>query len=94
MAAVRAKFKVQKVEQQLTMKSTGKDEQGRQRHEPCELRTIVLQPVYSSDPNHENSKFWEASPSGEIRLGTINPVAWEAFELGAEYYIDFTKAES
>lgn len=93
MTTVRAKFKVQKVEQSLTMKSTGKDEHGRQTHESCELRTIVLQPVYSSDPSHENAAFWAASPSGEIRLGTINQAAWEAFELGAEYYIDFTKAE-
>jgi hypothetical protein len=33
------------------------------------------------------------SPSGEIKLGTINPAAWEAFELGREYYIDFTPAD-
>ena len=90
---VRAKFKVQRIEASQTMKAVGKNEQGATRHEVCELHTIVLQPVYSNDPEHENAKFWAASPSGEIKLGTINPEAWQAFELGGEYYIDFTKAE-
>lgn len=91
--SVRAKFKVQKVESTLFMKRTGKNEQGAETYENVELKTIVLQPVYSNDPSSENAKFWAASPSGEIRLGTINPAAWEAFELGGEYYIDFTRAE-
>lgn len=93
--SVRAKFKVQKVEATMGVRVTGKNEAGRDVYEPCELRTIVLQPVYavSGDPEHENTKFWQASPSGEIKLGTINPAAWEAFELGGEYYIDFTRAD-
>ncbi len=57
------------------------------------MRTVVLQPVYANnDPQHENSRFWDATPTGEIRLGTINPAAWEAFELNREYYVDFTPA--
>lgn len=61
--------------------------------EPVELRTITLAPVYGNgDPDHENTKFWQASPSGSIQLGTINPDAWAAFDLGAEYYVDFTRA--
>lgn len=92
--SVRAKFKVQRIEASIGSKVVGKNEQGRDMYEPCELRTIVLQPVYANgDPEHENSKFWAASPSGEIKLGTINPAAWEAFELGSEYYVDFTKAD-
>ncbi len=91
--SVRAKFKVQRVEASQTMKRKpgGKDNE----YETVEVRTIVLQPVYAvnGDPEHENSKFWAASPSGEIKLGTINPAAWEAFELGGEYYVDFTKAD-
>lgn len=58
-----------------------------------EMRTLHFAPVYGNgDPNHENTKFWQASPSGSIVLGTVNPAAWEKFTLGAEYYIDFSEA--
>ncbi len=92
--AVRAKFKVTRIECSEGNVQVGIGENGRPLYERCELRTIVLAPVYAnSDPNHENTKFWQASPSGEIKLGTINPSAWEQFDLSAEYYIDFTRAE-
>ena len=90
--SVRAKFKVQRIECTETMKVV-MSESDRPRHERVELRTIVLSPVYSSDPAHENHRFWDASPSGEIKLGTVNPHAWEAFVLGGEYYVTFDKAE-
>jgi hypothetical protein len=55
--------------------------------------TIKLSPVYgNNDPNHENTKFWEASPSGSFELGTINADAAAIFELGQEYYIDISRA--
>jgi hypothetical protein len=44
-------------------------------------------------PDAENKKFWDSSPTGELRLGTINPEAWQAFEIDGEYYIDFTPAD-
>lgn len=76
---VRAKFTLVRTESTI---SDGK-----------ELRTLVLVPVYGkSDPDHENSKFWKYTPSGEIKLGTVNEAAWEQFELGKEYYVDFTPA--
>ena len=80
---VRAKFYVQRVE---------KTKYG---HAPSqkELTTLVLAPVYSNEEGTENKKFWEASPSGQIKLGTVNLEAANYFELGAEYYIDFTKAD-
>ena len=62
------------------------------RIENKELRTLEFSPVYSDDPNSENRKFWTASPQGSIKLGTVNPEAWEKFELGKDYYIDFTPA--
>lgn len=91
---VRAKFRVQKIERTSYMHNTGKrTEAGAQIHERTELHTIVLIPVFGNgDPNHENTKFWQASPSGEIKLGTINAAAAEQFVLGEEYYIDFTPA--
>lgn len=61
---------------------------------PVEMRTMQFAPVYGNgDPNHENTRFWNASPSGEIKLGTVNPAAWEQFEMGKEYYVDFTPAD-
>ena len=83
---VRAKFTVQKVERTLTV--TEKDG----KRVPIELNTIVLQPVYSADPERENRKSWLYSPSGELRLRTINPEVAPQFELGGEYYVDFTRA--
>lgn len=53
-----------------------------------------MQPVYGNgNPNHENTKFWKASPSGEIKLGTVNKDVWPHFELDAEYYVTFEKAD-
>jgi len=58
------------------------------------LRTLIFSPVYANnDPQHENTKFWDTSPSGEIKLGTVNPDAWNYFTLGKEYYIDFAEAD-
>jgi hypothetical protein len=92
--SVRAKFKVDGVERSLTAIDRGnKDENGRAIYEHAELQTIVLSPVYGNgDPDHENSKFWQYSPAGQIRLGTINESAARYFELGEEYYVDFEKA--
>jgi hypothetical protein len=95
--AVRAKFTVQKIERMNTRRATRKPDGTLdwQNTVPDELQTVILSPVAydSANPNGENSQFWQASPSGEIRLGTINREAFSHFELGAEYYIDFTRAE-
>lgn len=42
----------------------------------------------------ENESLFKWTPSGEIKLFTVNPAAAIQFELGAEYYVDFTKAEA
>lgn len=55
--------------------------------------SVSMTPVYSNnDPNHENSKFWRATPSGELKFYCANPDAVAQLELGAEYYIDITPA--
>lgn len=41
----------------------------------------------------ENDLFWSATPGGEMRLGSIGPEAAARFEVGKEYYIDFTSPE-
>ena len=53
---------------------------------------VKLRAVYSDDPEHENKKFWDATPSGELEMHITNNDAAEFFELGAEYYLDFTRA--
>ena len=54
---------------------------------------VSLSPVYDSDPSSENGKFYQATPWGEIILGTMNPAAAEQFTPGSMFYVDFTKAE-
>jgi hypothetical protein len=52
---------------------------------------VKLSPVISG--SEENKKFYQYTPSGEIVLMTVNPDAMKEFDPGAEYYIDFTRAE-
>jgi hypothetical protein len=89
--SVRAKFKVQRIDRSAYSRSE-KDGDGVDRIVDYEMRTIVLSPVYSNEPNSENRAFWQATPTGEIKLGTINVEAAKHFEVGREYYIDFTPA--
>jgi hypothetical protein len=53
--------------------------------------SITLSPVYSG--SDENKEFWKWTPGGSIQFYTINEKAAEQFELGKEYYVDFSKAE-
>ncbi len=87
--STRAKFRVSSV----TAEEGGRQNPETRQWEAAEMRTIKLSPVYGhSDPNHENTKFWQATPSGEISLGTVNITAAEQFTLGTEFYVDFTVA--
>lgn len=91
--SVRAKFKVDSIERHNNPTSI-KQQDGSYETKPGEMHSIKLSPVYANnDPKHENSKFWAASPSGQLTLGCANPEATKYFDLGGEYYIDFTKAE-
>lgn len=97
--SVRAKFVVNRVERSSYSRAKQNPdgsfvtENGRNVYERVEMRTVVMTPVYSDQPGTENKKFWDASPSGELKLGTINPEAWKHFELDKEYYLDFTPVE-
>lgn len=85
----RAKFSCYSVTESVG----SKENRETKKWEPCLMKTIKLAPVYGNgDPNHENTKFWQASPSGSIELGTINMEAAAMFVPGEEYYIDFTPA--
>lgn len=55
-----------------------------------EMQTIRMHPVTSG--SEENTRFWQATPGGELTLNCLNLEAAGKFELGKEYYIDFTEA--
>jgi hypothetical protein len=51
--------------------------------------------LFAVNATSEDNKTWSRwTPSGEIRMSITNPEAVNALELGAEYYVDFTKAET
>lgn len=52
---------------------------------------IKLQPVTGGSP--ENESFFKWTPSGQIEIGTVNPDAAKEFEVGTEFYVDFTPAK-
>ena len=56
-----------------------------------EYTTLIMGPVTGN--SEENKSFWNATPSGELKINIANKKAIEFFELGKEYYLDFTKAE-
>ena len=51
---------------------------------------ITLTPVIADNP--ENKAFFDATPWGEIVLGTVNEAAAAVFEVDKEFYVDFTPA--
>jgi hypothetical protein len=57
-------------------------------HAAAEIRLV---PVWEQDgPNRQWSK---ATPSGELKMLITNPAAVDQFELGKDYFVDFTPAE-
>ena len=80
---VRAKFKVTSITRSQATRAK-KDGSG---YEPCEGQEIKLSPVTSNSP--ENEQFFRTTPSGEIRMFTVNEDAWKQFLLGGEYIVEF-----
>jgi hypothetical protein len=95
--SIRCKFKVDQINRinssrsvEVTDPETGKKSW---KSEPVEMRSVTMSPVYANgDPSHENSKFWNATPSGQLQFNSVNLEAVDALELGAEYYIDIAPA--
>lgn len=44
--------------------------------------------------SEENNKFFSATPAGGITMHVVNEEAYKEFEVGSEYYVDFTKVGS
>lgn len=57
-----------------------------------EGQSVHFSPVYSG--SEENKEFFQATPGGQIAFYTVNQSALDRFEMGKEYYVDFSPAES
>lgn len=57
--------------------------------------TVKLSAVYGTDDkdNEENNQFSEATPCGELDMVVSNPSAKDFFEVGKNYYLDFTEVQ-
>lgn len=53
-------------------------------------KSVTLRAVYSDDKESANYSWSKWTPSGELRMSITNPDAFNQFELGAEYFLDFT----
>lgn len=53
-----------------------------------EARLLTFQPMYDPKLVEEDVSFAKYTPSGKLEMYVDNPNA--AFELGADYYLDFT----
>jgi hypothetical protein len=68
--------------------SGAKDARGYTKYVPCTMASIEASPTYSSDPNDENKKFWDASPGGKFEINCVNAAATAELKIGQEYYFD------
>lgn len=53
--------------------------------------SITLQAVYLD--GEESKKFFKYPSTGQIQMNSVNPEVSAQFVRGAEYYVEFTKAE-
>lgn len=53
--------------------------------------SLVFWPVTSGSA--ENDAFYKYTPAGKLEMSTINQDAAAGFEVGKEYYLDFTPAD-
>jgi hypothetical protein len=87
--SVRAKFRCDSI----TLMMGYRYDKDAKTNVPVPSRSISMSPVYGNgNPEHENTKFWEASPSGKLDLNVVNAAAADMFEVGKEYYLDISPA--
>ena len=100
MASTRCRFRVTKVEY-LYQNVAKRDAQGKPitkadgsgEYVLGNLPVVHLSPVYSTDPDHPNKAFWDATPGGHIQLNISNPAALGVFRPGVEYNIDLSPVD-
>lgn len=57
-------------------------------------KTIAFMAIYAPDANGEDAGFTKATPWGEIKMSVDNPAAAVQFEIGKDYYVDFSSASA
>lgn len=57
-----------------------------------ENKTFDVHFVPVTNGNDENKRYWRWTPGGELSIRTVNERAAFAFEVGKDYYLDFTPA--
>lgn len=77
MGTVRAKVRIE----EKTQRAWGDDQHA---------VDVTMNVVYRN--SEENERFFKATPSGKITLGGLKPETAALFEIGKEYYVDFTPA--
>lgn len=75
---VRAKFKVVSITRQEGWSGNK------------EIQVIRLNPVTAD--SEENKRFYAATPGGHIELSVVPKEVGDAFDIGAEFYVDFMPA--
>jgi hypothetical protein len=55
-------------------------------------REYSFSPVYGPDGS-ANAQWSKWTPSGSLKMTINNPECFDKFEVGQEYYLDFTAAE-
>lgn len=73
----------------------------------AKFRVMAIEPAQNADPNNVfttirmipvweqdgvNRAWSKATPSGELKISITNPDAIDRFDLGKDYYLDFTPA--
>ena len=54
----------------------------------ADYSTVRLNPVIGG--SEENEEFYKATPGGDIELQVVKNETAQLFEVGKEYYVDFT----
>ncbi len=85
MIPVRCKFKLVGMRSYLSNVYNYETKKGEDK-KLVDLEFRVVNPN-RDDPSDEKKKSWSSTPSGEIKLATVNQEAIDQFEVGKEYYV-------
>lgn len=56
-------------------------------------KSLMARPVYDSNPESENGRFFSATPGGQLDLHVVNIASIDHLNAGDEIYVDIIKVE-
>lgn len=56
-------------------------------------KSLMARPVYDSNPESENGRFFSATPGGQLDLHVVNIASIDHLNVGDEIYVDIIKVE-